>query len=322
MAINNYDNIAIAALDRYGIQGQYQFLGHSDSITYCIETPADKYLLRIHQPISRQEDVWQRPEVIRSELLWLAALDRDTDIVVQQPVKNLQNKWVTEVSVESAKVFYCSLLHWIDGNILESHRTPQQAYQLGCLMAQLHQHSNGWQLPQNFIRPAYDQSRLTATLSALHPAVTQKLISAEDYQLLETAACQVQNMIEIGQTPDWGLIHADLHESNYLSYNEELRPIDFARCGFGYYLYDVAESLLHLLPTVRPSFLRGYQTVRKLPEDYLPITEGFTIMALIENFSFHWNNPKEHEWIAAEVKYVATEHIPPYLDGESFLFSK
>ena len=35
---------------------------------------------------------------------------------------------------------------------------------------------------------------------------------------------------------NWGLIHADLHEGNYLFHNEQIRPIDFYRCGFGYYL--------------------------------------------------------------------------------------
>lgn len=324
--VSLYDYIAQAALDQYNIaQGQRQFLGHSGSVTFCVETQKGKFLLRIHQAISGQGDVWQRPEVIESELLWLAALQLDTDLVVQKPIKNLQDSWVTQVSVdETTEVFYCSLLHWIDGNILESHRTPQQAYQLGLLMAQLHQHTNQWQLPQNFVRPAYDKNQLKSTLSELHPAVSQGLISAENYHVLEVAACQVQNMIEtFGQTQDaWGLIHADLHESNYLSHNEELRPIDFARCGFGYYLYDVASSLQHLLPTVRPSFFEGYQTIRKLPENYLQITESFFIMALIEVLSFHAKNPQEHEWISKTVKEVAREHIPPYLTGESFLLDK
>ncbi len=322
-----YDYIAKAALDQYGMaQGKLWFLGHSGSVTFCVEIQQKKFLLRIHQPISRlQDNVWQRPDVIKSELLWLAALHRDTEIVVQEPVKNLQDQWVTQVLTDETKeVFYCSLLHWIDGNILNSHRTPQQAYQLGLLLARLHQHSNQWQLPQNFVRPAYDQNRLQAALLALYPAVLQELISAENYKILEVAVSRVQGMIEtLGQTQDiWGLIHADLHEGNYLLNNEEFRPIDFAVCGFGYYLYDVASSLQYLLPTVRASFFEGYQTIRKLPENYLQITESFLLMALIEVLSFHVNNPQEHEGISETVKYIAREHIPPYLEGESFLFDK
>lgn len=325
--VSLYNDIAQAALEQYDIsQGQYQFLGHSGSVTFRIETQTDKFLLRIHQAISGfQEDVWERLEVIESELLWLAALHLDTKLVVQNPIRNLQNKWVTQVLAdEITEVFYCSLLHWIDGDTLESQRTLQQAYQLGLLIAQLHQHSHQWRLPENFVRPAYDQNRLKAALSALQPAILQELISAKDYNILEVAACQVQTMIEaLDQTQEiWGLIHADLHESNYLLHNEELRPIDFARCGFGYYLYDVASSLLHLLPTVRPAFFEGYQTIRKLPENYVQITESFFIMALIEGLSFHVNNPLEHEWVSETVQEIAREHIPQYLQGESFLFDK
>jgi Ser/Thr protein kinase RdoA (MazF antagonist) len=324
---NIYDYIAKAAFAQYDMaQGERYFLGHSGSVTFCIKTQAEKVLLRIHQPISKlQGDVWQRPQVIESELLWLTALRHDTEIVVQEPVKNLQDRWLTQVLAdETGEMFYCSLLHWIDGNNLNGERTPEQAYQLGLLLARLHQHSSQWQLPENFVRPAYDKNRLQAALSALYPAVLQELISAEDYKTFEVAACQVQGMIEtLGQTQNvWGLIHADLHEGNYLLHNEEFRPIDFERCGFGYYLYDIASSLQYLLPTVRPSFFEGYQAIRKLPEHYLQITEGFFIMALIEVLSFHVNNPQEHKWISETVPYIVKEHVHLYLQGESFLLNK
>ncbi|MDM9381666.1 phosphotransferase [Chlorogloeopsis sp. ULAP01] len=327
MQYNIYDDIAKAALTQYGMaQGQRCFLGHSGSVTFCIKTQAEKFLLRIHRPVSTlQGDVWQRPQVIESELLWLAALRNDTEIIVQEPVKNLQGRWLTQVLAdETVEVFYCSLLHWIDGNILNAQLTPQQAYQLGLLLARLHQHSSQWQLPQNFVRPAYDRNRLQAALSALYPAVLQELISAENYKTLSVAVCQVQGMIEtLGQEQNiWGLIHADLHEGNYLLYNDEFCPIDFARCGFGYYLYDIASTLQYLLPTVRPSFFEGYQDIRKLPENYLQITEGFFIMALIEVLSFHVHNPLEHKWISESVPYIVKEQIHLYLEGESFLFDK
>ncbi len=44
-------------------------------------------------------------------------------------------------------------------------------------------------------------------------------------------------------------------------------------------------------------------------------------MALIDVFSFHVNNPKEHKWLSNEIKYVAEKLIPKYLQGESFLLN-
>lgn len=87
----------------------------------------------------------------------------------------------------------------------------------------------------------------------------------------------------------------------------------------GYYLYDIAQSIDHFLPEVRSSFFEGYQTIRNLPENYLQIIEGFSIMASIEVFAFHVTNPNEHEWLSNTVKYVAQNHIPKFLQDESFL---
>ncbi|WP_414621073.1 phosphotransferase enzyme family protein [Calothrix sp. CCY 0018] len=319
-----YKSIAKAALNQYDLADEkIQFLGHSENVTFCVEAAAEKFLLRIHQPVSAsQDDIWQQPDIIESELLWLAALhrDRNINVVVQKPIQNQQGEWVTQVLADNKDIFCCSLLRWIDGNISETRRTSQQAHQLGLIIAQLHQHSSQWKLPQNFIRPTYDENRLHAALEALYPAVSNNLISAEHYELLTTATHYIETTMKtLGRSQHWGLIHADLHESNYLFDNQQIRPIDFSRCGFGYYLYDLAQSIDHFLPQIRSSFFAGYQTIRNLPDNYLQITEGFSIMASIEVFAFHANNPKEHEWLSNTVKYVAQKHIPKFLQGESFL---
>ncbi len=320
-----YEPIARAALNQYAVvQKELRFLGNSGNVTFYVETPEEKFLLRIHQSfLGLKDDTWQKPEIIESELLWLDALRRQTNIIVQEPVQNLEGRWVTQVLAnDTQNVFYCSLLRWIDGYICDTHRTPQQAYQLGLLMAQLHHHSSQWKLPLNFVRPIFDENRLRAALSAFYPAVSYGLVSPEHYGMLTQATQKIESMMKkLGQAQDiWGLIHADLHDGNYLFYNEQIRPIDFARCGFGYYLYDIAESLQHLLPQVRPSFFEGYQTIRKLPEHYLQIVEEFFIMAIIYNYSFHLNNPKEHKWISDDVQHIASRHLHKYLAGESFLF--
>ncbi|MDJ0632659.1 MAG: phosphotransferase [Xenococcaceae cyanobacterium MO_188.B29] len=244
--INSYKPIAQAALNQYAlVQGKLNFLGHSGNVTFSVEAPEGKFLLRIHQLISGiQDNIWQKPNIIESELRWLAALCRETDIKVQEPLQNQYGKWLTQVLGDNTTdVFYCSLLRWIDGVVSNAERTPHQAYQLGLLIAKLHQHSRQWKLPQNFERPVYDESHFRVALSKLAPAITSGLISAKSYRLLTAAVEKSEGIMKkLSRSPDiWGLIHADLHDGNYLFYNEQIRPIDFARCGFGYYLYDVAE---------------------------------------------------------------------------------
>jgi Ser/Thr protein kinase RdoA (MazF antagonist) len=322
--IEAYESITKAALNQYDVVPEViKFLAHSGNTTFYIETGEEKFILRIHKGfLDSQDDIWQRPDVIESELLWLSALGSEENLTVQKPVQNLQGKWVTQVlSDDSENVFYCSLLNWIDGEVSDAHRTPQQAYQLGLLIAKLHHHSSKWKLPPNFIRPIFDKNRLHQAMSAFYPAVSYGLISLDHYNMFAAATQKIEKKMKImGRGQDvWGLIHADLHEGNYLFYNEEIRPIDFARCGFGYYLYDIAESIQYLLPQVRSSFFDGYQTICQFPEGYLQIVEGFFIMAIIYNYSFHINNPEEHEWIANDSRHVANKHLYKYLEGQSFL---
>ena len=54
--LNTYQCIAKAALNQYGVYEKLQFLGHSQNVTFCVEALKDKFLLRIHQPISTSND--------------------------------------------------------------------------------------------------------------------------------------------------------------------------------------------------------------------------------------------------------------------------
>jgi Ser/Thr protein kinase RdoA (MazF antagonist) len=81
-------------------------------------------------------------------------------------------------------------------------------------------------------------------------------------------------MRELGAGRDvFGLIHGDLIQSNYLVDGRPKRvrvhAIDFADFGRGYFLYDIAVTLLMLRPfdrsgAQRVAFLRGYRNIRAL----------------------------------------------------------
>ncbi|HEY9734827.1 MAG TPA: phosphotransferase [Trichocoleus sp.] len=118
----------------------------------------------------------------------------------------------------------------------------------------------------------------------------------------------------------WGLIHADLHQGNYVLHGEEVRPIDFSRCGFGFYLYDIGQALGDLEPPLRSHFFKGYTRIRSLPQEYVDIVEAFFVGATVENFAFLSANLQEHEWLARAVPYVVKNHLHQYLRGKTFLF--
>lgn len=321
--------IAQAILIDYDLpNAQVTFLGRSQNTTFRVEmSTGEKFLLRLHVGIesagdSSQKD-WREPTVIQSELLWLNAIAHDTELIVPQPVQNCLGEWVTSSdSAEFGSSIFCSLLRWVEGEHLKSEPTAQQVRQLGMLMAQLHKHSSSWSLPTGFSRPTHNEEQLQTATSQLGVLVQNGTISTNDYQVFRNAAAQVQALLpSLQQMRDtWGLIHADLHQGNYVLYGEDVRPIDFSRCGFGFYLYDIGESVGHIDASLRLHFFEGYASVRELPADYESIVEAFFVGATVENFAFLSANPQEHEWLSRAVPYVIRNYLHSYLQGETFLF--
>ncbi|MBD2022313.1 phosphotransferase [Leptolyngbya sp. FACHB-36] len=325
------EEIAQAALKYYDLaNAQLRFLGQSQNTTFQVETPTgDQFLLRLHVGIEATGDgsqnAWREPSAIQSELLWLNAIVHDTNLTVPQPVQNRLGEWVTSFAREEfGSSISCSLLRWVEGKHLDSEPTAQQVCQLGRLMAQLHQHASSWSLPAGFSRPTHDVEQLRSATSQLGVLVQRGTISTDDYQVFQKAAAQVQEfMSSLQQTRDtWGLIHADLHQGNYVLYGEEVRPIDFSRCGFGFYLYDIGQSIGDIDASLRLHFFEGYTSVRTLPANYQRIVEVFFVGATVENFAFLSANPQEHEWLSRAVPYVVKNHLHLYLQGETFLFLK
>ena len=76
-------------------------------------------MLRSHRP------ALQTVEAVRSEIMWLAALRRDTDLVVPEPVSSLHLDHVTVINVEGIpEPRICILFHWINGRFLDDGLTP------------------------------------------------------------------------------------------------------------------------------------------------------------------------------------------------------
>ena len=88
--------------------------------------------------------------------------------------------------------------------------------------------------------------------------------------MFAAAAQRVHTTVqELGESRDvFGFIHADLHQWNYLFHGEEVRAIDFDDCGWGYFTYDMAVTLVSggsgTFPALQDAFLTGYQRVRPL----------------------------------------------------------
>jgi Ser/Thr protein kinase RdoA (MazF antagonist) len=131
-----------------------------------------------------------------------------------------------------------------------------------------------------------------------------------------TAERAWQDLQALGEDRNvFGLIHRDLHPWNFVFHNGAVYIIDFDSCGWGYYLYDMAVTLVELdfsqedygapCAQMQAAFLKGYQRVRPLPVGYQEYIGTFMAIEMVRivNMVLGWKAPTEKPW---GPRYLAT----------------
>ena len=98
--IIHFYELAKRALEEYDYSDySLMFIRHSDNVTFKVEgSNLDSYLLRIHIPITDAMGAHGTDSnMVLSELLWLEALSRDTNLVLQKPIRNRAGDFITQV---------------------------------------------------------------------------------------------------------------------------------------------------------------------------------------------------------------------------------
>jgi len=324
---NYFDDIARQAIAKYGISDfGLSFIRHSDNVTYKVEIPhLEAYLLRIHVPVTitmgtHGADI----DAIYSELLWLEALNQDTDLVLQKPVRNQAGELVTQILVENATLpINCTLMHWVDGQPyhreLESEHT---AYQIGEILAKLHVQASQWETPEGFKRPNRDTEYFEGVLRDIQPALIDGRISASDYSEFETSISLLTEILQSLETNQQthGIIHADTHKGNMLYHEEKIHLIDFSFCAIGNYMFDLGVCFSDMKDCLHRFFLEGYQGLRNLPDNYERLIEGFFVGSVLGTFSYWVAIPHAQERLAMKVPQIARDYAAKFNRGEYFWF--
>jgi len=268
--IRRMRRLAQAVLTAYGLeQASITPLQHFLNTTFRIDVPhqGQRYALRISRA------GYQDAATIRSELLWLQAIRRETDLVVPDPLANRDGLLLSTVDVPGVlEPRHCVLFRWVDGRFHRATLCPADLERVGMLMAQLHLHVQHFTLPPGFIRKRWDLEGLQGRALGIEPGRIRRHLSPQECRVLDTVAERVgQTMRTLGEGPEvFGLIHADIHQWNYLFHKGQVHLIDFDTSGWGYFLYDIAVTFSTLLnhpnlPALRTAFLQGYRQVRPLP---------------------------------------------------------
>jgi Ser/Thr protein kinase RdoA (MazF antagonist) len=253
--------LARAALEQQGVAvGRLRWMGeHSNHLFRCDTTTGGRLVVRVCLPEGRSD------AELDSELAWLDALARDTDLTV--PAVRFNTRVVTPDFPAGGR---CIAFAWVQGRHCEQRPSRRLVADLGRVLATLHAHVRRFRPPAGFVRPTLDIHYLTWTDSWHAAQLARRRIDPATRQLLVEVADRVQAALaQLGSSPEvHGLVHADLHLGNVLDHHGQARPLDFDDAAWGHYALDLAITIDSIPEPLQPVLLGGYQAVQPLPDGY------------------------------------------------------
>jgi len=274
--------LALIALKHYPLKlKKLELIHHGENTTFrltaCQGNRESQHLVRVHRA------GYQTPDSIRSELLWLEALARDTDIPAPRPNRNVDGDPLTVATAPGIPEPRCVVVFdWIPGRFLERSLGPASFSRVGQLTARLHDHASRWKPPAGFVRQVWDADGLLGPQPIMGSLFSHSRMKKAHRETIMAGTLQIQEILRgMGKGRDvFGLIHADLHHGNYLFSGRDVHPIDFDDSGFGYFLYDLAVTLLAVnrrqdYERLRQALIQGYRSVRPIPDDHVRIVDLF-----------------------------------------------
>jgi Ser/Thr protein kinase RdoA (MazF antagonist) len=328
--IRQMRELAEVALAPYDLpSARLTLIAHLWNTTFRVDADdGARYMLRINRASDKST------RMIRSELLWLAALRRDTTLEVPDPVRTRSGDLLTEVSTPSvSRPLQCVLFRWLPGRrLLRRGLTPRHMARVGELIARLQNHATGWELPPDFTRGRVDHPLTSKqrgepfareTITYIEALVAETLSPEEAGHVTEALHRARRVEEEMGKGPGaFGLMHADIHYGNLLYEGDAVRAIDFDDCGFGNLLYDMAPMLNAILewdhyPALRAAMLEGYRRVRPLSTKHEAHIDTFIALRRVQD-SVWALEVKEHPALGEDPVGEVREYLtalPKLLDN-------
>ena len=273
--------LALEALASYDL-GDFTLrpIQHRENATFMVRAGGCRYVLRVNRPKNRDQ------AFIRSELEWLDAITRDTDLVVPKPVADREGKLLTVASTPGIpEPRVCALFRWVKGRFVSQHDlTGRHLERVGRLVGRLHNHAAGFVPSSGFTRIRGDAGGLLGGVTGGTIDQAKSLLGRDGRATVDRAESITHSALaQLGEAPSvFGLIHGDLHQMNYVFLKGEARALDFDDCGRGYFLGDMGATLGPLVSrrdfaSLRAAFLRGYRSVRPLDATYERMLTAFLI---------------------------------------------
>ncbi len=269
--------LALAALDHYGLSvSRMAVVSYHLNVLYRVETTGgERYALRISHP------TWRDDVELRSELDWLAALARETDIGAHEPLPNRDGAFITTVAVEGVpEPRRAVLFSWAPGVQLAERLTDANVEAMGVLSASLHEHAASFTPAVGFTARRLDRIFPRDEEVVLFTPKFAHLFSPEQRdvfeQAIERAQAELDRLYSSPEPPR--VVHGDLHHENVLIDHGRLQPVDFEDIINAYPIQDIAltfydfryftDPARHDYAALCAAFERGYTRRLPWPQEY------------------------------------------------------
>lgn len=267
------------ALRRCGVEAAVlQFISDTGNVIFRADTAAGSFSIRVYP-----EPLYSAAE-IAGELSWLDALRRETNLMVPEPVPTLSGQAVQVIETPAGGPHQIVIFHWLPGEIIGRGVTIDIAEQMGILLARLHNHAAGFQLPQGHLRDDSDwrgMGHLRANMAEVQQERMAGFLTKEQIELCDQAAGKAAESIALADTTqNYGLIHGDLHSHNCLEHQGQLGVIDFDDCQIAPFTLDFAISVSSFdtnphAEALREAFANGYRSQRPWSDHCTAEIEAF-----------------------------------------------
>lgn len=284
---DDHARFARAALTAYGREpdAPLRLLSLSENATYLV-CDDDPIVLRVHRP------GYHTLAAIRSELAWMAALRRDTAVKTPELVRSTAGHEVVTASVDGREL-HVDAVTLIPGCTAEEVPHAVGFAELGELTAIMHEHVQDWAAPADFTRFRWDLDDILGPGARWGDWREAPGLSDADRATIMRAAHHIaERLSEFGTGADrFGLIHADLRLSNLMvdpaGPQTGITVIDFDDAGWGWNLADLGAVVSWIEDTpeterIVAEWLRGYRTVRTLPDEHLDLVPTFVMLRRIQ----------------------------------------
>lgn len=264
-------NAASEAILEYPGWALVRILNESENIIFAVENQVgDMAALRIHRPN------YQTSSSIISELQWMEFLS-GKGIKTPVPIKTGVGKFIASTSNK----LKATMVSWIEGDPLQSlhENIPDTSteiaeiyFHLGGLIAQIHNATDSFEIPEGFNRSRWDIEGFLGDEPLWGRFWDNPVLSLEERTFLLDLRAKLKTVLHryLDGGGDFGLIHADVISENVLVANGKPTIIDYDDSGFGFRMYDLAVPLYRFYPSEAFAKLaallkEGYTDYRPLP---------------------------------------------------------